>query len=103
MCRQPTQGQMRQARKVARNRAAEGPLSAALVAAAGAGCTTLILGEGTVNFLYYYFRFHNLIPSKGCSNAPDRTLMERKRNIFRALVRFARNILLYSPQRGGNK
>ena len=92
---------MKQARKVARNRAAEGPLFAALVAAVGAGCTELIMSEHPLNFLYQYFRFHDLISSKGCSGA--QTLMERRRNIFRALVRLARNILQYSAQWGGNK
>ena len=104
MYRRPTAPLMRQAiNTAARSTAAEEALFAALVAAAGAGCTKIVMGAIPVEYLYRYFRTHKLILPDGLKNSLPTA--ERQRNLFRVLVRLARSILYGygSLPRGDNK
>ena len=75
-----------------RDRGAEDALFAALLRAASAGCTEIIIGSAALAFVYRYFRDH-FGPSsvKGCG-AGGTGVTERRRLLFRALVQIARRM-----------
>ena len=75
-----------------RDRGAEDALFAALLRAASAGCTEIIIGKAALEFVYRYFREH-FGPSsvKGCA-AGGTGVTERRRLLFRALVQIARRM-----------
>ena len=78
-----------------RDKAVERALFAALLRAASAGCTEIIIGKAALEFVYRYFREH-FGPSsvKGCvgGGAKRTGVTERRRLLFRALVQIARRM-----------
>ena len=78
-----------------RDRGVEDALFAALLLAASAGCTEIIIGKAALEFVYRYFREHFGASSvKGCAagGAKRTGVTERRRLLFRALVQIARRM-----------
>ena len=77
-----------------RDKAVERALFAALLRAASAGCTEIIIGKAALEFVYRYFREHfGLSSVKGCGGGAKRTgVTERRRLLFQALVQIARRM-----------
>ena len=78
-----------------RDKAVERALFAALLRAASAGCTEIIIGKAALEFVYRYFREHFGASSvKGCAagGAKRTGATERRRLLFRALVQIARRM-----------
>ena len=77
-----------------RDRGVEDALFAALLRAASAGCTEIIIGKAALEFVYRYFREHFASFVKGCVGGGAKRIgvTERRRLLFRALVQIARRM-----------